>query len=820
MSTIQRHEATNLAASLKEQLASIDTQEEKKKETIKLGWVIGVFAPCLINIWGVILFLRLPWATAQAGAVQMTLVVLLATAVTFLTAISLSATATNGQVGAGGAYFLISRNLGPAHGGAIGVLYGFAAAVSVSLYAIGFAETLTGMWGWDNNPFGEWALRVIAFLLLTVVFGICLNGIGFLAKLQLAFFSAQLLGMGVIAVGALVSGFASSSGEMVIGPKYTGDESFFSIFAVFFPAATGIMAGANASGNLSNPSSSIPKGTLAAIILSSTVYIILIWIFALTSTRDELGAETLVVSELALWSPLVYVAIFASTTSSTFASMMGAPRVLMAVAADKLIPMFNPLGVVRGSDGEPIRAYILVYIIATGCIGIGNLNTIASGITQLFLISYGFVNYACFASSIVNSPGWRPGFEAYHYSLSALGSLLCLAVMILIDYITAAIAIFVCAGLFAAITYRDPDVNWGSVNQARIKKSALSSALRLQATPEHVKTWSPQILLLTGSWSERLSLIRMAEILAAQSLLILGNVLRDASLQDVAVRQREAAAWIVEHELHAFAAVTSARSLRDGVRSLLMSAGLGSAFRPNVFMMGFRHHWRLDGERSNGYVNIIRDAIDAGVSVVLARNSAFYNFTAPSPDTQTLDVYWLEDDGGLTALLPLLMRRSPLFSKTKLRMFSTVEAGNDVDDTQALYTLLTKLRIKVGALEVLTTLCGEPTPESWAWFESLGVLTLERASSVLASRGCGEEGMTPKRLLGYWRATTRHFLRLGEILAERSGSAAAIFVPLRIPGGNDDGVMYMAWLEAMTRGVVRPVFFIRSTNEDVMTVDA
>jgi len=358
------------------------------------------------------------------------------------------------------------------------------------------------------------------------------------------------------------------------------------------------------------------------------------------------------------------------------------------------------------------------------------------------------------------------------------------------------------------------------VNQARIKKSALSSALRLQATPEHVKTWSPQILLLTGSWSERLSLIRMAEILAAQSLLILGNVLRDASLQDVALRQREAAAWIVEHELHAFAAVTSARSLRDGVRSLLMSAGLGSAFRPNVFMMGFRHHWRLDGERSNGYVNIIRDAIDAGVSVVLARNSAFYNFTAPSPDTQTLDVYWLEDDGGLTALLPLLMRRSPLFSKTKLRMFSTVEAGNDVDDTQALYTLLTKLRIKVGALEVLTTLCGEPTPESWAWFESLGVLTLERASSVLASRGCGEEGMTPKRLLGYWRATTRHFLRLGEILAERSGSAAAIFVPLRIPGGNDDGVMYMAWLEAMTRGVVRPVFFIRSTNEDVMTVDA
>ena len=252
-------------------------------------------------------------------------------------------------------------------------------------------------------------------------------------------------------------------------------------------------------------------------------------------------------------------------------------------------------------------------------------------------------------------------------------------------------------------------------------------------------------------------------------------------------------------------------------------------------MMGFRHHWRLDADRSSAYVNTIRDAIDARVSVVLARNSAFYDFSSPSPNTHSLDVYWLEDDGGLTALLPLLMRRSPLFSKTQLRMFSTLEAGNDSGDTHALYTLLTKLRIKVGALEVLTTLRGEPSPESWAWFESLNVLTLDRATSVLHSREqephapaasdhasdhASDERMTPKQLLSYWTATTRHFLRLGEILAERSSNAAAIFVPLRVPDNNDDGVLYMAWLEAMTRKIVRPVFFVRSTNEDVMTIEA
>ena len=66
----------------------------------------------------------------------------LATVVTTLTTISMSAICTNGQVRGGGAYYLISRSLGPEFGGAIGLIFSVANAVAVSMYIVGFAETV------------------------------------------------------------------------------------------------------------------------------------------------------------------------------------------------------------------------------------------------------------------------------------------------------------------------------------------------------------------------------------------------------------------------------------------------------------------------------------------------------------------------------------------------------------------------------------------------------------------------------------------------------------------------------------------------------
>lgn len=89
----------------------------------KFGMFEGVFARCLLNIWGVIMFLRMGWMVGQAGAWEATSIVIVAMTVTVITTLSLSAICTNGTVKSGGAYYLISRTLGPQFGGAIGILF-------------------------------------------------------------------------------------------------------------------------------------------------------------------------------------------------------------------------------------------------------------------------------------------------------------------------------------------------------------------------------------------------------------------------------------------------------------------------------------------------------------------------------------------------------------------------------------------------------------------------------------------------------------------------------------------------------------------------
>jgi solute carrier family 12 sodium/potassium/chloride transporter 2 len=116
--------------------------KEKSREVVKFGWVKGVLIRCILNIFGVMIFLRLSWIVGQAGIGQTTIIILLATLVTLITALSTSAICTNGEVKGGGAYYLISRSLGPEFGGAIGIVFSFANAVAGAMYCIGFAETL------------------------------------------------------------------------------------------------------------------------------------------------------------------------------------------------------------------------------------------------------------------------------------------------------------------------------------------------------------------------------------------------------------------------------------------------------------------------------------------------------------------------------------------------------------------------------------------------------------------------------------------------------------------------------------------------------
>ena len=116
-------------------------QNEKKTEGNHkdlFGTFGGVFTPSILTILGVIMFMRAGFVVGQAGIFLTLLILLLSTSITFLTALSIGAISSNMRLRGGGAYFMISRVLGPDFGGAIGIALFFAQALSIPFYILGF----------------------------------------------------------------------------------------------------------------------------------------------------------------------------------------------------------------------------------------------------------------------------------------------------------------------------------------------------------------------------------------------------------------------------------------------------------------------------------------------------------------------------------------------------------------------------------------------------------------------------------------------------------------------------------------------------------
>uniref|UniRef100_A0A452IZP1 Solute carrier family 12 member 3 n=1 Tax=Gopherus agassizii TaxID=38772 RepID=A0A452IZP1_9SAUR len=238
--------------------------EKPQGEPVRFGWVKGVMIRCMLNIWGVILYLRLSWITAQAGIALTWLIILMSVTVTSITGLSISAISTNGKVKSGGTYFLISRSLGPELGGSIGLIFAFANAVAVAMHTVGFAETVRDLLQEHNSPIVDPTndIRIIGVITVTVLLGISLAGMEWEAKAQVLFFIVIMISFLNYIVGTVIpaseekqaKGFFSYRADIFAQnfvPNWRGpDGTFFGLFSIFFPSATGILAGANISGDL------------------------------------------------------------------------------------------------------------------------------------------------------------------------------------------------------------------------------------------------------------------------------------------------------------------------------------------------------------------------------------------------------------------------------------------------------------------------------------------------------------------------------------------------------------------------------------------
>ncbi|KAG7521957.1 solute carrier family 12 member 3 [Solea senegalensis] len=660
-------------------------QTEPPPDPPRFGWIQGVMIRCMLNIWGVILYLRLPWITAQAGVGLTWVIILLSSFITGITGLSTSAIATNGKVKGGGTYFLISRSLGPELGGSIGLIFAFANAVAVSMHTVGFAETVTDLMHENGVVIVDRVndIRIIGVVTVTCLLGVSLAGMAWESKAQILFFLVIMVSFVNYIVGTIVPaspqrqarGFFSYKVDIFAAnfvPGWRGAEgSFFGMFSIFFPSATGILAGANISGDLKNPTVAIPRGTLMAILWTTMSYLIISATIGACVVRDASGLinDSVSVSSedcdgfsclygwdfsecvsnkscsyglinyyqsmslVSAFSPLISAGIFAATLSSALACLVSAPKVFQCLCQDKLYPLIGFFGKGYGRNAEPLRGYMLTYCIAVCFILIAELNSIAPIISNFFLCSYSLINFSCFYASLTNSPGWRPSFRFYNKWLSLLGSVCCVVIMFLLTWWSALIAFGVVFFLMGYTLYKKPEVNWGSSVQAGSYNLALTHCVGLNQVQDHVKNFRPQCLVLTGPPTRRPALVDLVHALTkGLSLMMCGNVVT-ATSSPAALHKAHTdshVTWLNQRKVKSFYRGVVAPELRSGVNMLLQGAGLGR-IRPNVLVMGLKTDWSSDEPHAaHEYVSVLHDAFDLQYGVCVLRMTEGLDSSHPS----------------------------------------------------------------------------------------------------------------------------------------------------------------------------------------------
>jgi solute carrier family 12 (sodium/potassium/chloride transporter), member 2 len=673
-------------------------------ENGKFGAFGGVFTPSVLTILGVIMYLRFPWVVGHAGLMGALLIVIIAHALTIPTALSVASIATNRTVRAGGDYYMLSRSLGLEIGGAIGVALFFAQALSVSLYVLGFTEALLSVFPGLHAP-------TVAVVTAIAVAGLAFWNTSLAIKSQFVIMLLILLSLGAIFTG---SGSAPP-GDVSLWSKTVDGvaaEPFIAVFAVFFPAVTGFTQGVSMSGDLAEPRRSIPVGTFAAMGTGFVVYVgVIVFVAFEVDTANLRRLDPMVFKQVASVGILVVLGVLGATLSSAMGSVLGAPRILQALASDGVVPRF--LGKGHGPTNMPRLATLVSLGIALVGIGLAylspsGLNAIAQVITMFFLASYGFISMACGLATWAKLPSFRPSLKV-PAPISLVGAAGCFYMMSLINLPAMVASVIIVGLIYLSIHRRHLTKTWGDLRFGMWAALIRRGLVALRSADYHPINWQPHMVVLGGSPLARPHLLDLGQWVGGQRGLVTYFFLLRGELSGSAGRVRRQQYALQQRLERDYPSVFAKLQVCDDVlpEALSVVQAHGTpGFEPNTVLMG----WSRDVDHAEDYVHVIRGLAKLDKCMILLSHHSLHKFGKHA----SIDLWWggLENNGALMLLLSALITESPDWEEAQITVKMIVPPGTKADFVQAnLERIIVEGKVDAKAELIVRQSTDQPIPE-------------------------------------------------------------------------------------------------------------
>lgn len=639
----------------------ISPKTDSSNEDHKFGTILGVFIPCILMLFGVIIFLRLGWVVGHVGLPLAIFIITFAALVALITTLSMASIATNIEVGKGGIYYIISRSLGIEIGATLGLPLYIKQTLSVSFCAVGFAESLHDLIpAFSITSIGIWTLVGLTIIAYTSVKGaLKVQGV-ICAAIALAFISL------------FTGGNLKEMHPDTFTPAINYKLGFWAIFAIFFPAMTGLESSVSLSGDLKNPSRSLTLGTIAAIVVAYLAYIA-VAIFAHHHVpMQRLVDDPLILQDLASFPSLIILGIWGATLSSALGGMLGAPRTLQAMSEDGIIPKF--LGKSYGEADEPRIATLVTFFVAFIAVYYGSINLIAPLMTMICLVCYLVLNLSAGLETLMANPSWRPRFRL-HWMVSMTGAWLCFFTMLMIDAGYALLSFGLLTVIYFCVKKYKFKATWDDIRQGIYVLISRFALYNLVGSKNLSKSWRPHFLVFAKTAEEYSSnLLNFSEAISqSKSFLTMASFVTETNLSK---DKRDAFANKVSERLHkknieAFVSVRGTDRVTDEMKQMIKHYGLGP-LRPNTLLFGGVKHKTKFAE----FISVLKVAEENNCNVIIM-NDEIKGEPLKSKKKKVGDIHiWWDhenqDNSELMLVFAYMLQRNRAWSRNRICLKATV----------------------------------------------------------------------------------------------------------------------------------------------------